>query len=866
MLAVFLMFSARGVEAACGQIGTNTVLTDNFAGCIEITENNITLDCAGHSIIGSGTDKGITLDAKTGVTIQNCNIKDFDYGLYLSGIGVIGESNNKFTNLNIISNDIYGIFMMFTDKNIFTDIHIEKSPQGIFTYEVNYNTFDNLYLYKNSNHGMYVYTSSNNEIINSNAEGNGNGETTDYIIYILENSDNNIIRDNEFDDSNSALAVNIEGSTGNQIYNNKFDEDAIGDDSVGNYWYNQATNRGNYWGEYDGEDTDRDGIGDTGTVPYPSSGFDSYPLVDCTIVDADDKCSISDDLICGTGEFSKYVQTCEQKQNGCYYWENNVECVYLCEDGACVPPPCTNECIPDNYPTCEDGNAVSCEQQADTCYDKIVEDCKDFGCEGNNCIKPFETDTCGTITEDTILSENVIANTAGACFTVKADDIIFDCNGKSITNQKTNKGYAVSIKGELQNPIEDVTIRNCDISEFKYAITISGKSNHDRNKNIDILNNNLINNYYYGIKMRYNDGGTVSENNIESINYYGIRIEDSDEQNVIDNNLRNNKYGIYLLRGDENNILRNTIENNRYGIRGSYSHQNEIYYNSFLDNNYQQYLFRSENNWYNQNKLEGNFWSNYGGFDNGAGNGKHAIAGDSVGDTGLTGTWSEKFDYYPILGAPDCNNECIPNDYPTCDSDVSTICEIQSDGCYDIIEETCEYGCGNDNYCIPCVDTCSPASYPMCSNDFTAALTCEMQTDGCYAEMGDDCTNDCEDGACNSVEVYDKEIYKSKVKRRGSGTLVTYDTSDFDDPIRVSYKYLYYTTQNNTQWAYIYTLVDGRYKNIKHFKTPEGDDYNHKWDYRTRSFTISTPGDELKFRYRNGDQGVAITDVKIEEI
>jgi len=46
--------------------------------------------------------------------------------------------------------------------------------------------------------------------------------------------------------------------------------------------------------------------------------------------------------------------------------------------------------------------------------------------------------------------------------------------------------------------------------------------------------------------------------------------------------------------------------------------------------------------------LEGNYWSDYPGVDDGSGTGKHAIADDFIGDTDIP--WPEPgYDYYPLM-------------------------------------------------------------------------------------------------------------------------------------------------------------------------------------------------------------------------
>jgi parallel beta-helix repeat protein len=97
-------------------ITSDTNLTDDIIGnssnpsfnsgyAVIIGADNITLDCAGHYIIGNGADVGIYVSNKTNVTIKNCIIFNITYGIY------IGASN--YTNIinNTLVDNFEGIYL-----------------------------------------------------------------------------------------------------------------------------------------------------------------------------------------------------------------------------------------------------------------------------------------------------------------------------------------------------------------------------------------------------------------------------------------------------------------------------------------------------------------------------------------------------------------------------------------------------------------------------------------------------------------------------------------------------------------------------------------------------------------------------------
>ena len=59
---------------------------------------------------------------------------------------------------------------------------------------------------------------------------------------------------------------------------------------------------------------------------------------------------------------------------------------------------------------------------------------------------------------------------------------------------------------------------------------------------------------------------------------------------------------------------------------------NLIFHNNFIGERMVYVPYPGANDWHHPVLLEGNFWSQYGGLDDGSGIGKHAIAGDGIGD------------------------------------------------------------------------------------------------------------------------------------------------------------------------------------------------------------------------------------------
>ena len=189
--------------------------------CINISANDVTLDCQGHTIDGDDSaDYGIYIyrssSQTTNITIKNCIITDWDTAnIYLyhanenkiidtvsdsgpddgiriygsssntlsnitansnnyNGVYIYSSSSNTLSNITANSNNYNGIYLNSSSSNTLTDITANFNYNGISLYASSSNTFVDITT-DFSNYGIYLHSSSSNYLANLTAYSNNYG-------------------------------------------------------------------------------------------------------------------------------------------------------------------------------------------------------------------------------------------------------------------------------------------------------------------------------------------------------------------------------------------------------------------------------------------------------------------------------------------------------------------------------------------------------------------------------------------------------------------------------------------------------------------------------------------------------------------
>ncbi|MEM5790821.1 MAG: DUF2341 domain-containing protein [Candidatus Aenigmatarchaeota archaeon] len=173
---------------------TANIINSSSSVCMNISANDIILDCQGYTIdgINSSSTYGIYVyrssSTNTNITIKNCIVTDWYIGVYF-----FNSKNNTFTNINASSNG-YGIDIeYYSDNSTLTNITANNNYyDGIRLWgSMNNSTLTNITA--NNNSGSGIITSSGNSSL-SNIVANYNK----YGVYISTNyvSVSNVIANN----------------------------------------------------------------------------------------------------------------------------------------------------------------------------------------------------------------------------------------------------------------------------------------------------------------------------------------------------------------------------------------------------------------------------------------------------------------------------------------------------------------------------------------------------------------------------------------------------------------------------------------------------------------------------------------------
>jgi parallel beta-helix repeat protein len=228
--------------------GNIYTFTDNINAEITVEIDDIVIDGADYSLQGNGEGIGIHVPNNGNLEIKNTKIQGFKFAIYFD---YYSKNSNIISGNTLTNNTHYGVYIYSSNNRIFGN-YLENSGTGIQLVE------------------SYNNTIFQNKII-ENEEGIGFGSGGGYSTIF-----HNLIADNDY-------AFTFWANSQNTIYGNNLinNTNQVHVWSSSNNWDYQSM--GNYWSDYNGTDSNGDGIGDTpyviSTSPEDYGDADNYPLM-----------------------------------------------------------------------------------------------------------------------------------------------------------------------------------------------------------------------------------------------------------------------------------------------------------------------------------------------------------------------------------------------------------------------------------------------------------------------------------------------------------------------------------------------------------------------------------------------------------
>jgi len=242
---------------------SNNTIKKAFEGIhLENSENNKII----HNNVANCTAIGIYTSGNEGIVVVSWNNVSDSY----HGIIVKNAKHSTVTHNVVKSNGHWGILVNHLNNSVVSYNEVMDNFYGISLLRANNNTITNNDALGNY-FGIGLESYSNNNLVDENIFSNGQRG----IMMISSSSNNTITRNTVADNQDYGVFI---GSSNNLFYHNNFmdNDNQVYMISEVNLWDNGC--EGNYWSDYNGTDSDGDGIGDT---PYvvDENNQDNYPLM-----------------------------------------------------------------------------------------------------------------------------------------------------------------------------------------------------------------------------------------------------------------------------------------------------------------------------------------------------------------------------------------------------------------------------------------------------------------------------------------------------------------------------------------------------------------------------------------------------------
>ena len=619
-----------------------TCLNNGYTG-IKLNDNSQGNSIEHCTIDGSTEYHGICLNnGCTGNSIMNCTITNVNQ----SAIYILSSSHNNHIENCTISNTqrYYGISIRASNDNTVYDCSISDMPSiGMWIRENSDSTSisfctvqrcgkEGIYLGATSGpatdsiifsceisecneHGIYIYESTQNSIDHCNIDQITDDDQNG--ISIVESSTDNDVDSCTITNVNNS-GVLIRESNNNDVYRNTItDSDDFGiyvfDSDHINIEQNTVKNN-----DGDGVEIRESDDIDINENTIEENGKNGIELHNCGNVEISKNPSIKDN-----GGWRPFPDNFLHAHGIFLATCTNVDIF-------------NNDAINDNHHI---GIYITSHSSGITVTNnKILNNMDDgINCEDSTAAAGGDDDP--NWPNDVLIKQNTISGGDHEGIHIySGSNIIIDDN---TVNDNEMGGIYITVGGGTGN-----IIKNNDV--YKNIGTEANEVHHNGiyvrtigPNSVIIENNEVHHNSRHGIYIWYDIQSTISHtvqnNEVYSNDGHGIHVENINGNKILKNNVHHNHLdGINIEISNQNEIYENDIyENFIIGVHIlDNSVQNIIYHNNIYHNPVEGSDVKpANNNWHHAGLEEGNYWLDYFGVDDGSGTGKHAIAGDGIGDT-----------------------------------------------------------------------------------------------------------------------------------------------------------------------------------------------------------------------------------------
>ncbi|MFH1630771.1 MAG: right-handed parallel beta-helix repeat-containing protein, partial [Candidatus Aenigmatarchaeota archaeon] len=600
----FSNYSTNGTEApnvVCGDnitsdlvMNTDLVCTGAYSG-LNVTIDNVTLDCNGHSLTGDRNETawGIVADSRVNITVKDCVITNYTQGVSFtntsssnvtnntvysnsqSGIQIWSDSDSNIFSLNVLYSDGLGGFSFGSGSDNNTIVnntiyeHGGDNADGIGVQNSNYTNITGNIIYGTTRSGIVLSRSNHSFVVDNIVYNNSRG------IWVEGSATNNTITNN-YVYNNSAYGFDIGSVTNHTLSGNNATDNSYGiiiadaaNNIVSDCIFSNNTIAGmllSYLSSYNNiTDSTFDGnaygilLADYFSILPANNTYNNLFRNNITnnVVGIynynSTNNSFINNTITGSTNYSFYSNVS--------YTDYGVD---------------SNINVSSNY-----WGMTGCSSMNSSIYDGV-----DVAELGNVTFSPLLNasyplgssvvcSSVGASCGETIISSLTLTGNLSECngtgIGLGADNIILDCGGYSLIGNGTGNG--VSVTDYL-----NITITGCEIVNFSDGVRCT-------NTNNSLVHNNTVrNNTGNGIILVSSFNDTITNNVVHNNTEVGIFPYQSDIINISSNIIFSNQEHETELQGNHSMIFNNTISNGLgNGLTAMNSLNNTITYNNIYN-------------------------------------------------------------------------------------------------------------------------------------------------------------------------------------------------------------------------------------------------------------------------------------------